>query len=58
MLKPSEARCEQNLKKMEIRVKFTSSAEKRVYLLQSRTIFAVATHMLGFTSRLCEKSCM
>ena len=58
MLKPSEARCEQNLKKMEIRVKFTGSAEKRVYLLQSRTIFAVATHMLGFTSRLCEKSCM
>ena len=59
MLKPSEARCEQNLKKkMEIRAKFTGSAEKRVYLLQSRTIFAVATHMLGFTSRLCEKSCM
>ena len=29
MLKPSEARCEQNLKKMEIRVKFTGSAEKK-----------------------------
>ena len=32
MLKPSEDRCEQNLKKMEIRVKFTGSAEKRVYV--------------------------